>query len=1157
MTHGDQAAELLLNAFAERRPVVLFLGQDAWSTTSRPDPMFLAALERISQQGQSEKGWLAWLAAGSRTVADYEWLTERFRRNVQTEAMDDMFDLPWSALFTTSIDPMVVKRLETRGRQPESVLAGGLYARALRSRNRPPVNYLFGRSDQDSQTTRAPRNKLELLQRFAQHANPLLMRMVESATSLGLIVVDGYVPERDWLALDQFFGLTGAADSVTILWFGASPSFPPEAYSSLIERGSLVLEERRLAGVVAALDGQDVLEPVRTSVLEGPGVITLEPPTLDKPETVLAVSPSLRLRVEASAAIVDDTWTEPAAQLGGEAAAEAFRRFHGDLGGPRALIDGIARGFAIKRDFETELRKKVDAAIGVNGDVSRVILLHGQSGTGKTIALCRLGYDLRREAPVAVLFARGRVPPPIDIDDFCAAAEQAGATATVLLCDANQSFERYADLSNSLRSRGRRVLIVGTSYRSRQRKRAQRDFVESRMTMEPREVTDLKALAGRFGVPTERIEMPPGHEAHALALFYRTLSVSRPAIISGISSEARSTERKIQDWVRQPRGNAIRTQLADQLLKAGLHGTKISFWDKDENAEPQHGDAASRLIDYVMSAGRLNCPVPLGVLVRVVSARAGSLETDEISGLFRELDIFRWHQTDAEGNEVLVGPRLQLEAELICRIRLADRQRELEHLTDLIRGILPGGTERRGEVQFVWDLLQKLGAHGPREDAYAHGYLEIGRSLTALRLEHQVQDARLMLQESVFRRAAIRLAGKPRHGTGVLSEEQRAGILDEAREVVEIALQEISQGRLHAGNQTTVNLHTERAAIYGYLAVGLARRGAHLDNIWANYLAARAAIRQAMNISDNSYFPFDIGLWTPRDLLAIRMPLEMRAELEADLYAVLDQVDPTQLPLPQAEQFRRQQIGISRAVGNQELSREAYQALADMKSTAGYFLRAREICPEPFMLRDESKPVSYEIRHKATSAAQFLRKREGFIRNDFRCLYLLFQYEWLSQTGFRPLQGVRHPLPHRASARNALLSLVREMNEIASGGNRYVFAYLESVLAWLTGDQSHAAKKWDSLSTETDFEVRGRTIRRHYVADERGNPKTYRGQVESQRTEGHWRIVVEGIPGRVDLLKQDFRNEDLQVGREVRDFTIAFNFIGPVADPMFRYGRPS
>jgi hypothetical protein len=280
VTDGDQAAELLLNAFAERRPVVLFLGQDAWSTTSRPDPVLVAAHQRIALQGQDETGWLAWLTPGSRTGADYEWLTERFRRNVQTEAMDDVFDLPWSSLFTTSIDPMVVKRLETRGRQPESVLAGGLFARSLRGRNRPPVNYLFGRSDQDSPTTRAPRNRLELLQRFAQHANPLLMRMVESATSLGLIVVDGYVPERDWLALDQLFGLTGATEGVTILWFGASPSFPPEPYSSLIERGSLVLEERRLSVVVAALDARDVLEPVRTSVLEGPGVITIERPTL-------------------------------------------------------------------------------------------------------------------------------------------------------------------------------------------------------------------------------------------------------------------------------------------------------------------------------------------------------------------------------------------------------------------------------------------------------------------------------------------------------------------------------------------------------------------------------------------------------------------------------------------------------------------------------------------------------------------------------------------------------------------------------------------------------------------------------------------------------------------------------------------------------------
>ena len=63
-------------------------------------------------------------------------------------------------------------------------------------------------------------------------------------------------------------------------------------------------------------------------------------------------TPEERLRVEAVASVVDDAWTAFLPPLGPDAEYVAFRRFHGDLGGNRLLVEGGRRGFAIERDFE-------------------------------------------------------------------------------------------------------------------------------------------------------------------------------------------------------------------------------------------------------------------------------------------------------------------------------------------------------------------------------------------------------------------------------------------------------------------------------------------------------------------------------------------------------------------------------------------------------------------------------------------------------------------------------------------------------------------------------------------------------------------------------------------------------------------------------------
>ena len=96
------------------------------------------------------------------------------------------------------------------------------------------------------------------------------------------------------------------------------------------------------------------------------------------------------------------------------------------------------------------------------------------------------------------------------------------------------------------------------------------------------------------------------------------------------------------------------------------------------------------------------------------------MHLDQIIYLLADLDLFRWDE-DGEGSDFLISPRIQLEAELICRRRLSPDQ-EIERLIDLI-GSVRFGVDKRAEHTFLLDLLFMIDRNGPRKEAYRSGYL--------------------------------------------------------------------------------------------------------------------------------------------------------------------------------------------------------------------------------------------------------------------------------------------------------------------------------------------------------------------------------------------------------------------------------------------------
>lgn len=1136
MIREGSADTLILQALKERSSLVLLLGQEAWSSAASQASVLSIALERLAL-ADAPSGWLSILSKDSLPDNFFDWLAERFSRQAPPEWLRMLTRLPWSAIFTSSLDNTLRETFSTWGREPQVILTATERPVAARSTGRTPLYYLFGRAGTADQPAMPPRHLMGLRTRQMFHAMPMLTRLPDTITALGLLLIDGLDPRRDWLQMEALLAALDQLPAGAAIWCGFDPvlvSMWPEL-GDLINRGAILPTSARLATIVADLSASGRLDDVG-SFSSSSSAISL------KGDIIYLPVPDVRIQVESVAAIVDDSWTATETPLGQDSHFAAFRDFHGDLVGPKGLVAGIGSKYAITRDFERELVNKVQAAIDDHSSINEPLIVHGQSGSGKSVALARIVRELRAARRAPVVFATIRVPSATDVDAFSEGAERAGAGATVFVCDCNASVFRYRELFIALRSRGRRIVVIGSAYRQQDiPSTSARNYISAPEHLSERERLDLDKLLAGFGI--EATPDRVGRDASALAVIYRTLPSSRSRIVSGLGLEARAAESAIRE-----RGDARsevkpETALGQQLVRAGyVPSHEALLANLIDDALSGADDTAGRLIDLVMVPGKLGCHVPIDLLIRAATSGNSNADISTIASLFRGLDLFRWRELGDEGEELFIAPRLTLEAQLICKRRTIDAINEGRHLVTLIRAARLALDASDTERRFLLDLIQQFGPDGPLRSYFRETYLEAARALTELRNAYGVLDPRLMLQESALRRAAIK--------EDLIPDGNKSAVLEEALSAVQDAL-ELLTGRSGAARRTRANLAVERATIYGFLARDRTDRGAAEADIWSAYQGARSAARAAEGLTD-TYFPLDVSLWVPDDLLSKANLSEMhRAELTADIYAVLDRIDAPSLPPDQRERFYSRQYNVGLHLEDSVLTDDAFASLATEGSTAGYYLRAKSLGPR---IDFDSQDVASDALPRASAAAAFLRANLTRIGSDERCLRYLLRCEWLLALKQQLFRGERAPLPSEDGIRRQFLDRVHQINNVAGLASDNNMRYLEAVLSWLIGDEQRARDLWGELDRETDLSEQGRVNRRHLVTDEKGAVVTYSGRVENPAGDG-FMIRLEGTGRRIRLRTRDFSDLGLAYGNSVSGFGIAFNYIGPLADPQSK--RPA
>ncbi len=310
--------------------------------------------------------------------------------------------------------------------------------------------------------------------------------------------------------------------------------------------------------------------------------------------------------------------------------------------------------------------------------------------------------------------------------------------------------------------------------------------------------------------------------------------------------------------------------------------------------------------------------------------------------------------------------------------------------------------------------------------------------------------------------------------------------------------------------------------------------------------SCRQGVNLRCRLTTDAYNPLDVALWTPANLLREGgLEESKKFELHADLQSVLDRVDPEMLPIDQRERFYSRLHALGGLLELPQLTENALRALDAEGSSAGVFLRARQVGPS-YSKANEQRPD----RGSASAATAILEASWDMTARDERCLRYLLSCQWISATGQWPLRGERKAIPHAQESRRAVLRTLQTLRDLGVSERDHGLVFLEAVLSWLGADENLAIRMWRDLSRETEFSDSRRVVRQLVLTDDSGRPRTFEGRIETETEPGRFSLWVEPLSRRVQALGRDFPGLELSYGRTIPRFGVAFNYIGPIADPL-------
>ena len=497
---------------------------------------------------------------------------------------------------------------------------------------------------------------------------------------------------------------------------------------------------------------------------------------------------------------------------------------------------------------------------------------------------------------------------------------------------------------------------------------------------------------------------------------------------------------------------------------------------------------------------------------------------------------------------LVVGPRHPLEAQIIVQARIGTVTGEAEILSKIVKSVRSHhwGADEDDEISFVIELLRAVGPSPSNSQRFrfVSQFKSLADAISELRESRSIQSPRLMLQEANLLREWVtnmsNFGDRPDDAVEVLDRAKT--ILEEA---MDLLMDNPRQWRLRTF------IATELASTLGAATVDSIRIGATASDVLQRFLQVRDSVRAARVIDFNTYLPVDVMAWSTIELAESgAVEKDFLTEAIVDTLDALETVDEELLDNRNRAQLHGRIYDMGRLLGDDEMSEAAFQHLLAIGSSAGFYIRAKEISRTA-----NSVPISNGPEHAAVMRSwRYLEDHRAEISKDPRCLNRLLNDWWFSKTHHRLFDDERVVLPFEQDEWSYTLQLIRDLRELGSHRD-LALSLLEAIALFHLGRFAAAVQLFREVEAESYRVPSRRRIFRSVLASELdGNPRLFHGTVRRVEPRGHRaQVYVDEIGQHLTFLPSDFRRPDIRQGDSLGEFHIAFNFIGPVADPLAWY----
>lgn len=617
------------------------------------------------------------------------------------------------------------------------------------------LTYLFGKAgDEQANIPLSFEEKMRAEDSKAQ----IWRQIIERVLLRGVLVVDSWDPEHDWLK-EQDFNAFISCSQHSIYFFNLSENAKQKPQiKKLISKKIAVVIERSLYDWLEEVN-IDIEQYYDEEEEDNSVEITIDS-QLDKAAySIKRLEFSILNQLDRSIIVLDDSILDNPHYLDRK---EYFMRFL-STENLEPLWGGYSSGFYFERDIDDKLLKTVELQLK-NNDPSknRVILLEGRNASGKSACLGNLAYKLRSKKIYPVIYITSEMREKNNFEQLLNLIrnhinEKLGARKTVIIWDKNtyDNDEVYNQLRKSLEECN--VVIVGSRYiiggnQSKKNRNVEVLSLEDELSSEEMErlkkslqivdstyakqferiVETIKGISKKLVTPGEntKVKTYTDQGNWFLMIMYRLFEDLHDIQKQSVKQETQLAEDSFIEWLEEYSNEKFYKSAFSALYE------ELGFEYADRLEE--HKKFVSDMYNMIAVAGKYGLELPAMVVYRAYS------EYENDWGVFTaRIDHSSViEMTQYEDGTLTFRFRRALMAALFLEEQVdiydddPDKKLmdiEIDSLIQIIRNTDFDDNASWGDyfsesIQVV-NLIRKFGPNGPEEDKYKDYFLKIAEEI--------------------------------------------------------------------------------------------------------------------------------------------------------------------------------------------------------------------------------------------------------------------------------------------------------------------------------------------------------------------------------------------------------------------------------------------